>query len=131
MYGLEGLGWKLDFLLFIIILSLGQDYNIFVVTRIHEDLRTRPPREAVEQAIRRTGGVVSSGRIIMAATCASMFAGSVMILKEFAVALSLGILIDTFIVRPLLVPSLILVAYRVGRRASDSEGWKAPTARLG
>lgn len=131
VYGLEGLGWKLDFLLFIIILSLGQDYNIFVVTRIHEELRTRPPREAVKQAIRRTGGVVSSCGIIMAATFASMFAGSVMILKEFAVALSLGILIDTFIVRPLLVPSLILVAYRVGRRASDSEGWKAPTARLG
>jgi len=111
-YGLNGLAWQVDFLLFIIILSLGQDYNIFVVARIHEELRTRSPREAIDLAIRRTGRVVSSCGLIMAATFASMFSGSLMVMKEMAIALSLGILIDTFVVRPLLVPAMILLFYR-------------------
>jgi len=111
IYGLNGLSWQINFLLFIIIMSLGQDYNIFVVARIHEELRTRPPREAIEIAIRKTGRVVSGCGVIMAATFASMFSGSLLVLKEFAIALPLGILIDTFIVRPLLVPAVILLLY--------------------
>jgi RND superfamily putative drug exporter len=114
-HGLEGLSWQVDFLLFIIILSLGQDYNIFVVTRIREELHDRPPDEAVATAIRKTGRVVSSCGVIMAATFGSMLAGSLIIMKEFAVALAMGILIDTFIVRPLLVPALILLLYRFRR----------------
>jgi RND superfamily putative drug exporter len=110
-YGLNGLSWQINFLLFIIIMSLGQDYNIFVVARIHEELRTHPPREAIEIAIRKTGRVVSGCGIIMAATFASMFSGSLLVLKEFAIALPLGILIDTFVVRPLLVPAMILLVY--------------------
>jgi RND superfamily putative drug exporter len=111
IYGLNGLSWQINFLLFIIIMSLGQDYNIFVVARIHEELRTRPPREAIEIAIRKTGRVVSGCGVIMAATFASMFSGSLLVLKEFAIALPLGILIDTFVVRPLLVPAMILLLY--------------------
>lgn len=112
VYGLSGLSWQVDFLLFIIIMSLGQDYNIFVVTRIHEELRNHPPREAIAVAIRKTGRVVSGCGIIMAATFASMFSGSLLVLKEFAIALPLGILIDTFVVRPLLVPAVILLLYQ-------------------
>jgi len=109
VYGLKGLSWQVNFLLFIIIMSLGQDYNIFVVARIREELSRAAPRQAIAAAIRRTGKVVSSCGIIMAATFASMFSGSLLVLKEFAIALPLGILIDTFIVRPLLVPALILL----------------------
>jgi len=112
LYGLEGLSWQINFLLFIIIMSLGQDYNIFVVARIHEELRNHPPREAIAIAIRKTGRVVSGCGVIMAATFASMFSGSLLVLKEFAIALPLGILIDTFVVRPLLVPALILLVYQ-------------------
>ena len=122
-YGVEALGWQIDFLLFIIILSLGQDYNIFVVARIHEELKISSPRLAIETAIRKTGRVVSSCGLIMAATFASMFAGSLLVLKEFAVALALGILIDTFLVRPLLVPSMILLLHKVRRPlAGDAVG---------
>jgi len=124
-YGLKGLNVKVDFLLFIIILSLGQDYNIFVVARLHEELRRRPLREAVDAAIQKTGRVVSSCGIIMAATFASMFAGSLMVMKEFAVALSLGVLIDTFVVRPLLVPSLILLWRQRWVRSEESPAAKA------
>ena len=132
LYGLGGLSWQVDFLLFIIIMSLGQDYNIFVVARIHEELRNHPPREAIAIAIRKTGRVVSGCGVIMAATFASMFSGSLLVLKEFAIALPLGILIDTFVVRPLLVPALILLVYQWSparrRRGSDDTsgvGWHA------
>ena len=114
-YGLDGLGRQVNFLLFIIILSLGQDYNIFVVMRIREELRDRPLREAVETAVCKTGRVVSSCGVIMAAAFGSMLAGSLILMKEFAVAFALGILIDTFIVRPLLVPALIFLLYRLRR----------------
>ncbi len=115
-YGMDGLAWQLDFLLFVILLSLGQDYNIFVVSRLHEEQRIRPFREAVDVAVRRTGRVVSSCGIIMAATFASMFSGSLMVVKEFAVALSLGVLLDTFLVRPLLVPAMLVLTRRAGRQ---------------
>ncbi|MCH8966102.1 MAG: MMPL family transporter, partial [Planctomycetes bacterium] len=114
-YGLDGLSWQIHFLLFIIILSLGQDYNIYVVTRIREELTRHPPREAVENAIRKTGRVVSSCGVIMAATFASLLAGTLVLMKEFAVAFAVGILIDTFVVRPLLVPALILLLHRRDR----------------
>jgi len=128
VYGVEGLGWGLDLLLFIIILSLGQDYNIFVVTRIHEELKTRSPRVAIATAIRKTGRVVSSCGVIMAATFASMFSGSLLVLKEFAVALALGILIDTFVVRPQLVPSMILLLCRLKVTAGGGECQKTEDA---
>jgi RND superfamily putative drug exporter len=108
-YGVSSLSYQLDFLLFIIILSLGQDYNIYVVARIREELRGRAPAAAIRRAVSKTGPVVSSCGIIMAAAFASMFSGSLLLMKEFAVALAMGILIDTFLVRPLLVPALILL----------------------
>lgn len=118
-FGTPALAWQIDFLLFIVVLSLGQDYNIFVVARIHEELKRRDPREAVATAVRRTGSVVSSCGVIMAATFASLFSGSLLMMKEFAIALSLAMLIDTFIVRPLLVPALILMAYRISQPNVD------------
>jgi RND superfamily putative drug exporter len=125
VYGAPALAWQIDFLLFIVVLSLGQDYNIFVVARVHEELKRHGPHEAVATAVRRTGSVVSSCGVIMAATFASMFAGSLMMMKEFAIALSLAMLIDTFIVRPLLVPALILLAYLFTTPESEDDVLKA------
>lgn len=116
--GVEGLSYQLDFLLFIIIVSLGQDYNLYVVTRIREEMQKRPLREAVAEAVRQTGRVVSSCGVIMACAFGSMFSGSLLLMKEFAVALALGMLIDTFIVRPLLVPAAFVLLHR--RRADCS-----------
>lgn len=114
VFGLPSVGYQLEFLLFIILLSLGQDYNIYVVTRIQEELGRSQPAEAVATAVRRTGRVVSSCGIIMAAAFASMFSGSLMLMKQFAIALVLGILVDTFVIRPLLVPAMILLVCRRG-----------------
>lgn len=118
-WGLPGISYQIDFLLFIVMLSLGQDYNIYVVARIREELRRRPPRRAVEFAVRKTGQVVSSCGLIMTAAFGSLYAGSLSVQKQFAVALSLGILLDTFVIRPLLVPAALLAMGRLrGRRAA-------------
>lgn len=111
-YGVGSLSYQLDFILFIIILSLGQDYNIYVVSRIREERSRREMTDAVRVAVTKTGRVVSSCGLIMAAAFASMMSGSLLVMKEFAVALALGILIDTFLVRPLLVPAAILLTTR-------------------
>lgn len=119
-YGLDGISWQVHFLLFVVILSLGQDYNIFVVTRIREELLHRSPVDAVRTAICKTGRVVSSCGLIMAATFASLSAGSLIVMKEFAVSFALGILIDTFIVRTLMVPAVVLVLLRLRRSPSSA-----------
>jgi len=113
LLGVSSLSYQIDFLLFIVVLSLGQDYNIYVVTRIREELRHADPPEAIRTAIVKTGQVVSSCGLIMAAAFGSLISGSLVLMKEFAIALALGILIDTFVVRPLLVPAaLLLLAQR-------------------
>ena len=112
VYDVAALSSQLDLILFIIILSLGQDYNIYVVARIREERVRRSLGDAVRTAVAKTGRVVSSCGLIMAAAFASMMSGSLLVMKEFAVALSLGILIDTFLVRPLLVPAAILLTSR-------------------
>jgi putative drug exporter of the RND superfamily len=109
LLGTTSISYQIDFLLFIVMLSLGQDYNIYLVTRLREELAARSPRRAVELAIRRTGRVVSGCGVIMAAAFGSMYAGSLLVMQQFAVALALGILVDTFVIRPLLVPALLLM----------------------
>jgi uncharacterized membrane protein YdfJ with MMPL/SSD domain len=130
VYGAPALAWQIDFLLFIVVLSLGQDYNIFVVARVHEELRRGDPGQAVAVAVSRTGSVVSSCGVIMAATFASMFAGSLMMMKQFAIALSLAMLIDTFVVRPLLVPAMILLTYRLWPESAARRDHLLPQAQL-
>lgn len=108
-WGTQSISHQLPFLLFIILMSLGQDYNIYVVTRIAEERARGNAAQAIGRAVQRTGHVVSSCGIIMAAAFGSMLAGSLLLMKQFGVALALGILLDTFVIRPLLVPALLML----------------------
>ena len=99
--------------------NISVDYEM--VARIREERVRQNLGDAVRTAVAKTGRVVSSCGLIMAAAFASMMAGSLLVMKEFAVALALGILIDTFLVRPLLVPAAILLTAR----------WFGPSAPAG
>jgi RND superfamily putative drug exporter len=114
--GLAGLDWKVRLILFVIVVAVGQDYNIFLVTRLREEVRHQAALPATQAAIVRTGPVISSCGLIMAATLGSLVAGGLPLLRELGLALALGILIDTFFVRPLLIPAFFLV---FGRRRRD------------
>lgn len=108
----SGLIFILPFLMFIFLLALGEDYNILVMTRIREEAHTQPLKKAVSQALVTTGTTVTSAGLVLAGTFA-VFAfvggsGSSEI-QEIGIGLALGILMDTFLVRTLIVPSIVVL----------------------
>jgi RND superfamily putative drug exporter len=108
----DGVNFILPFLLFIFLVALGEDYNILVMSRIREDWPAGGDHEArtraVVQAVGQTGATVTSAGIILASTFAIIgVTGSSIEFKEIGVALAIGILLDTFVVRTLLVPSIV------------------------
>lgn len=107
-----GLDYKVKLFLFVIIVAVGQDYNIFLVTRLRQETGVYGEREGVPRAIIRTGPVISNCGLIMAATLGSLWAGGLDLLRQLGFALALGMIFDTFIVRPLLMPSFWLCVRR-------------------
>ena len=74
--GQSGLDWKVEVFLFVVMVAVGQDYNIFLAARLAEEGRRAPPRRAAREAIIKTGGIISSAGLIMAATLGSLAAGA-------------------------------------------------------
>ena len=118
--GQPGLTFILPFLLFMFLLALGEDYNVLVMTRIREEAQHLPLREAVGRALSVTGTTVTSAGLVLAGTfgvlaivgSGSAGAQNVRTIVDVGVGLALGVLMDTFLVRTLLVPS---AAVLIGR----------------
>jgi RND superfamily putative drug exporter len=115
--GTSGLTFILPFLMFIFLLALGEDYNILVMTRVREEAHEHQLRTAVVRAIGRTGPTVTSAGLVLAGTFA-VFAvvgangpsgGQI---RDIGVGLAIGILMDTFLVRTLIVPSTVAILGR-------------------
>jgi len=107
--GSGGVDWKVRLILFVILVAVGQDYNIFLVSRLLQERQEHSAAEATWRAIVRTGSVISSCGIIMAATLGSLSAAGLPLYQQLGFAFAFGVLLDTFLIRPVLVPGLYLV----------------------
>jgi len=112
-----GLTFLLPFLMFIFLLALGEDYNILVMTRIREEAHDHSLKEAVVRAVGVTGPAITSAGLVLAGTFAVLtFAGSSgsggSQIRDIGSGLGAGILMDTFLVRTLLVPSTVAILGR-------------------
>lgn len=108
LFGFEAVSTRVPVYAFIFLVALGIDYNIILVSRFIEERKTRKVKEALEIAIRNTGGVISSAGVILAATFAALTTMPIADLFVFGFMVAVGILMDTFLVRGMLLPALIL-----------------------
>ncbi len=104
--------YMIPMFVFVILVALGADYNIFLVSRIREEAEHRPIKESVARAVANTGGVITACGLILAGTFATLITSPLQVVFQIGAAIGIGVLLDTFIVRALLVPSLATLAQR-------------------
>lgn len=97
---------------FVFLVALGIDYNIFLMTRVREESKAHGTREGVLRGLSITGGVITSAGLVLAATFAALSVIPILFLVQLAFIVAFGVLLDTFVVRSLLVPAL---AYDIGK----------------
>jgi putative drug exporter of the RND superfamily len=107
---------------FVFLVALGVDYNIFLMSRIREEVPAQGYRAATLSGLAATGGVITSAGVVLAATFAALSVLPLVFLAELAFAVAFGVLLDTFAVRVLLVPALTV---DLGRAA----WWPGPLFR--
>jgi RND superfamily putative drug exporter len=107
-----GISWIMPIMLFVLIFGLGMDYDIFIITRMREEvaLRGLTDEEAIIEALDKTSTIITAAGLIMASSLGSLFVADSTILKLFGFSFFIGILLDATLVRQLLVPAIMVVA---------------------
>jgi RND superfamily putative drug exporter len=105
-----GLMWLMPIILFVVLMGLGMDYNIFIVTRMREEvMRGYSDRVAIRRAVERTGGIITICGAVMAGAFGSMMLSVMGLLQQFGFALFFAIVLDTFIIRIYLMPAIVVL----------------------
>jgi len=107
-----GINFTLPFFMFVFIMALGEDYNILVMTRIREEAARAPLPTAVATAVGNTGTTVTSAGLVLAGTFGVLAVTTSGQIRQIGTGLAFGILLDTFVVRTLLVPSAVVLMGR-------------------
>ena len=106
VFGFAALDSGVPLLAFLFLVALGVDYNIFLVTRAAEEGRVYGPREGMLRALTATGGVITSAGILLAAVFAVLGVLPLVVLAQLGVVICIGVLLDTLVVRTVLVPAI-------------------------
>ncbi|MFS0780245.1 MMPL family transporter [Bacillus sp. 1P06AnD] len=109
IFGYDAMSYRIPLYTFVFLVALGVDYNIMLVSRIKEEMGSFSLKEAVHLGIGKTGGVISSAGLILAATFAVLTTQPIQELFMFGFMVAIGVLMDTFLVRSMLVPAIILI----------------------
>jgi len=104
--------WRVPFFLFTILVAVGEDYNILLITRALQEHKRHGINGGTRRALARTGGTITSCGLIMAGTFGTLMLGGLGTLVQIGFALAFGVILDTFIVRPFLVPAFALLVWR-------------------
>jgi len=107
--GQDGFSYAIPLYTFIFLVALGADYTIFLMSRVREEARRQGLEKGVPYAVSRTGGVITSAGLILAGTFAVLTTLPLNILYQLGICVAVGILLDTFVVRGLLVPGIVLI----------------------
>lgn len=107
LLGYDEITYYVPFAAAVLLVSLGSDYNVFVVGRVWEEARKRPLREAISIAVPRASKTITVAGIALAASFAVLAIVPLRSFAELGFALAVGVLVDAFVVRSLLVPALI------------------------
>ncbi|QEC48046.1 MMPL family transporter [Baekduia soli] len=114
IFGFPGSDPSLPLFAFIFLVALGVDYNIFLMARVREEAMRLGTREGMLRGLAVTGGVITSAGIVLAGTFSVLAVLPLVFLTELGFTIAFGVLLDTFLVRSVLVPALVL---RIGPRA--------------
>jgi RND superfamily putative drug exporter len=112
-FGYPALDTSVPLLAFLFLVALGVDYNIFLVSRAREEAVRQGTRDGVITALAVTGGVITSAGVLLAAVFAVLGVLPLITLTELGVIVGFGVLLDTLLVRTVLVPALVTI---LGRR---------------
>ncbi|MGU3432921.1 MMPL family transporter [Actinomycetes bacterium M1A6_2h] len=111
--GFAGADQSFPLFAFVFLVALGIDYNIFLMTRVREETVEHGTREGVKRGLAVTGGVITSAGVVLAATFAVLGVLPLVFLAEVGFAVAFGVLLDTIVVRSILVPAL---SYDIGKK---------------
>ncbi|MFD1020234.1 MMPL family transporter [Thalassobacillus hwangdonensis] len=109
VFGYDQMSYRIPLYSFVFLVALGVDYNIMLVSRIKEYYKEHSLLESVRHGVTHTGGVISAAGLILAATFAVLTTQPIMELFMFGFVVAVGVLIDTFLVRTILTPAIILL----------------------
>ncbi|AZI59634.1 MMPL family transporter [Nakamurella antarctica] len=108
IFGFPGSDPGVPLFAFVFLVALGVDYSIFLMSRAREEVLLLGPREGVLDALRVTGGVITSAGVVLAATFAALAVIPLLFLVQIAFIVAFGVLLDALVVRTLLVPALVI-----------------------
>jgi RND superfamily putative drug exporter len=103
--------WTVGIFAFMMLVSVGADYNLFLMSRVREEVQ-RDPVHGIRNAVQRTGAIITSAGVIFAGTFAALIASGLTNISETGFAITCGLLLDTFLVRSFLVPALAVMLGR-------------------
>ncbi|MFJ2740646.1 MMPL family transporter [Streptomyces sp. NPDC087440] len=107
VFGMSGTDSSVPLYGFVFLVALGVDYNIFLMSRVREESLAHGVREGVRRGLTATGGVITSAGVVLAATFAALGVIPLAFLLQIAFIVAFGVLLDTLVVRSLLVPALV------------------------